>query len=266
MLTYRPRAAPHQPHLCLAWSCMSLKKHCVLYVCVKYMMQMWPMFITQTIYLSMYLSMYLSIYVSIYLSMYLSIYLYIYICNYMQHICMHVLQMGANPGRRLCRPVVLLSIRGGCDFHMATRGFFFFRDVLRLCRVGGSWSTWTWFPPLETEKKGQDPGKKSMEKEYWNYNNESGSLIDINPSYQNWHQGKQTNETRNKNNTRAVGQLQRHPPSFALAPAFFAAHLDVTPMRDGYWELAESLCWRPHLSTDRRPAIILDLCILGVQK
>ena len=115
-------------------------------------------------------------------------------------------------------------------------------------------------------KKGQDPGKKSMEKEYWNYNNESGSLIDINPSYQNWHQGKQTNETRNKNNTRAVGQLQRHPPSFALAPAFFAAHLDVTPMRDGYWELAESLCWRPHLSTDRRPAIILDLCILGVQK
>ena len=160
MLTYRPRAAPHQPHLCLAWSCMSLKKHFVLYVCVKYMMQMWPMFITQTIYLSIYVFIYVSIYLCIYLSIYVSIYLSIYICNYMQHICMHVLQMGANPGRRLCRPVVLLSIRGGCDFHMATRGFFFFRDVLRLCRVGGSWSTWTWFPPLETEKKDRILEKK----------------------------------------------------------------------------------------------------------
>jgi hypothetical protein len=157
MLTYRPRAAPHQPHLCLAGSCMSLKKHFVLYVCVKYMMQMWPKFITQTIYLSIYVFIYVSIYLCIYLSMYLSIYIYMQLYAAYMHACA---ANGSKP-----RPA---SLSSSCPALHSRRLRFPHGHprFLLLPRRAAPLPRWGLLKHVDmvsttrNRKKGQDPGKK----------------------------------------------------------------------------------------------------------
>ena len=203
-------------------------------------------------------------------------------CKYMQHICMHVLHMGANPGvfvvQWSCSPVAEVAISTWPPEVSSSSA-----TCCASAALGAPEARWGMVSTTRNRKKRQDPGKKTWRRNietYWNYNNESGSLIDINPSYQKLTSGKtvgkQSNETGNKNTTRAVGHswpastwilllLPWHPRS---SPRTWTWPHDPNErwMRWRCWELAESLCWRPQLSTDRRPAIILDLCILGVQK